>query len=91
MLRSLSESSEVILSSSVNAWRRAADEQIEERAVEKYNSTKGPAPSEELKPSYTRDLGHGGKALQWFIERQPTVGSGPGQTSKSSVKSGQGV
>ena len=51
----------------------------EQPAVQTYPSTKGIAFSDDLVPSHTRDLNHEGKTLQWFVERQPSVGSGPGQ------------
>ena len=61
------------------AWLREFQYVIEQPARAQYPSTKGPAPSEEMRYSYIRDLGHDGWTLDRFHQAQPPAGTGPGQ------------
>ena len=44
---------------------------VDQSAKEEYPSTKGEAPSEQLKPSFTRDKGRTGWTLEQFYDEQP--------------------
>ena len=52
-------------------WLRDFEYVALHSAVENYNDSKGPAPSFEEQPAYTRDLGHHGKRLDDFWREQP--------------------
>ena len=68
------------------AWLQQLSYVTEHPAKEEYPSSKGEAPSEELKQSYTRDLRNSSLELQDFYDRQPELGNGPGQIPKLLTK-----